>query len=221
MTTVLIADDQALVRVGLRKILDNDPEMTVVGEAIDGEDAVAAAGRLQPDVVVMDIRMPVLDGIEATRRIVHAHPATRVLILTTFGLDNYVYDTLRAGASGFMLKDAPPEEIKAAVRIVANGDALLAPAITRAVIEEFARQPVATETLTPIALDALTPREREVLDLLSRGLSNQEICNQLVITEATTKTHVARILQKLNLPDRIQTVIYAYEHGLVTPKPKT
>ena len=140
MTSVLIADDQALVRVGLRKILETEPETTIVGEAGDGEDAVTAARRLRPDVVLMDIRMPVLDGIEATRRIVRAHPSTRVLVLTTFGLDTYVYDALRAGASGFMLKDAPPEEIAAAVRIVANGDALLAPAVTRAVIEEFSRQ---------------------------------------------------------------------------------
>ena len=216
MTSVLIADDQALVRVGLRKILENEPETTVVGEAVDGEDAVSVAGRLRPDVVLMDIRMPVLDGIEATRRIVRAHPYTRVLILTTFGLDTYVYDALRAGASGFMLKDAPPEEITAAVRIVATGEALLAPAITRAVIEEFVRQrPAAPPAATPPA--ELTPREREVLDLLARGLSNPEICEKLVISEATAKTHVARILQKLDLRDRVQTVIYAYESGLVTP----
>jgi DNA-binding NarL/FixJ family response regulator len=148
-TTLLIADDQALVRVGLRKILESEPETAVVGEVGDGQDAVAAARRLRPDVVLMDIRMPVLDGIEATRRIVRAQPATRVLILTTFGLDDYVYDALRAGASGFMLKDAPPEEIAAAVRIVASGDALLAPAITRAVIEEFARVPVRPEPAIP------------------------------------------------------------------------
>jgi DNA-binding NarL/FixJ family response regulator len=216
MTSVLIADDQALVRVGLRKVLESEPEMTVVGEAVDGEDATAAARRLRPDVVLMDIRMPVLDGIEATRRIVHADPNTRVLILTTFGLDTYVYDALRAGASGFMLKDAPPEEITAAVRIVASGEALLAPAVTRAVIEEFVRQkPVAVRPQPPVA--ELTPREREVLDLLARGLSNGEICERLVISEATTKTHVARILQKLDLRDRVQTVIYAYESGLVTP----
>jgi DNA-binding NarL/FixJ family response regulator len=219
MTTVLIADDQALVRVGLRKILEAEPETTVVGEAGDGEDAVAAARRLRPDVVLMDIRMPALDGIEATRRIVGAQPGTRVLILTTFGLDAYVYDALRAGASGFMLKDAPPEEIATAVRIVASGDALLAPAVTRAVIEEFARhQPAAAEAPTaPPAVDELTPREREVLDLLARGLSNPEICAELVISEATAKTHVARILQKLALRDRIQAVIYAYETGLVRP----
>ncbi len=216
MTSVLIADDQALVRVGLRKILENEPETTVVGEAVDGEDAVAATARLRPDVVLMDIRMPVLDGIEATRRIIRAQPDTRVLILTTFGLDTYVYDALRAGASGFMLKDAPPEEITAAIRIVASGEALLAPAVTRAVIEEFVRQrpPAAVD---PPPVSDLTPREREVLDLLARGLSNSEICEQLVISEATTKTHVARILQKLDLRDRVQTVIYAYESGLVTP----
>ena len=217
MTTILIADDQALVRVGLRKILEAEPETTVVGEAGDGEDAVAAARRLRPDVVLMDIRMPVLDGIEATRRILAAQPGTRVLVLTTFGLDGYVYDALRAGASGFMLKDAPPEEIAAAVRIVASGDALLAPAVTRSVIEEFARHPPRAAPAQPRAVEDLTPREREVLDLLARGLSNPEICQRLVISEATTKTHVARILQKLDLRDRVQAVIYAYESGLVAP----
>ena len=209
MTTILIADDQALVRVGQRKILESESEASVVGEAADGEDAVSAARRLRPDVVLMDIRMPVLDGIEATRRIVHAQPATRVLILTTFRLDGYVYDALRAGASGFMLKDAPPEEIAAAVRIVANGEALLAPAVTRAVIEEFARQRPSAAPPPPPAVAELTPREREVLDLLARGLSNPEICERLVISEATAKTHVARILQKLDLRDRVQAVIYA------------
>jgi DNA-binding NarL/FixJ family response regulator len=216
MTSVLIADDQALVRVGLRKVLESEPELTVVGEAVDGEDATTAAGKLGPDVVLMDIRMPVLDGIEATRRIVRARSDTRVLILTTFGLDTYVYEALRAGASGFMLKDAPPEEIVAAVRIVASGDALLAPTVTRAVIEEFVRQRPAAPAAPP-PVEELTPREREVLDLLARGLSNPEICEQLVISEATTKTHVARILQKLDLRDRVQAVIYAYESGLVTP----
>jgi DNA-binding NarL/FixJ family response regulator len=217
MTSVLIADDQALVRVGLRKILEAEPETTVVGEAGDGEDAVAEARRLRPDVVLMDIRMPVLDGIEATRRIVSAVPGTRVLMLTTFGLDTYVYDALRAGASGFMLKDAPPEEIAAAVRIVASGEALLAPAVTRAVIEEFALHAPATAPDPPLAVTELTPREQEVLDLLVRGLSNPEICERLVISEATAKTHVARILQKLDLRDRVQAVIYAYETGLVAP----
>jgi DNA-binding NarL/FixJ family response regulator len=215
MTSVLIADDQALVRVGLRKILEVEPDTDVVGEAGDGEDAVREARRLRPGVVLMDIRMPVLDGIEATRRIVAGEPDSKVLILTTFGLDGYVFDALRAGASGFMLKDAPPEEIAAAVRIVASGDALLAPAITRSVVEEFARhQPAPTR---PAALADLTARETEVLELLARGLSNAEICERLVVSEATTKTHVARILQKLGLRDRIQAVIYAYEAGVVTP----
>jgi DNA-binding NarL/FixJ family response regulator len=217
MTSVLIADDQALVRVGLRKILESEPEMSVVGEAADGEDAVTEARRMRPDVVLMDIRMPVLDGIEATRRIVGAQPGTRVLMLTTFGLDTYVYEALRAGASGFMLKDAPPEEIAAGVRIVASGEALLAPAVTRAVIEEFAKQTPAAPMTPPVAVEELTPREREVLDLLARGLSNPEICAALVISEATAKTHVARVLQKLDLRDRVQVVIYAYESGLVTP----
>jgi DNA-binding NarL/FixJ family response regulator len=217
MTSVLLADDQALVRVGLRKILEAEPDTTVVAEAENGEEAVGAAARHRPDVVLMDIRMPVLDGIEATRRIVRERPATRVLILTTFGLDTYVYDALRSGASGFMLKDAPPEEIAAAVRIVASGEALLAPAVTRAVIEEFARREPPAASAAPPALDELTPREREVLDLLACGLSNPEICARLVISEATAKTHVARILQKLDLRDRVQAVIYAYESGLVAP----
>jgi DNA-binding NarL/FixJ family response regulator len=220
MTSILIADDQALVRVGLRKILENETDLIVVGEAADGEGAIAAAARQRPDVVVMDIRMPVLDGIEATRRIVRAQPTTRVLILTTFGLDGYVYDALRAGASGFMLKDATPEEILSAVRIVAGGEALLAPAVTRAVIEEFARQrPPAARALPP-AVSGLTAREREVLDLLVGGFSNTEICRRLVISEATTKTHVAHILRKLDLRDRIQAVIYAYENGLAPPRPR-
>ena len=217
MTTVIVADDQELVRIGLRKILETKPGATVAGEAADGQAAVALAARLRPDLVLMDIRMPVLDGIEATRQIVRAQPSTRVLMLTTFGLDSYVYDALRAGASGFMLKDAPPEEIKAAVRIVSNGDALLAPAITRALIEEFVRQPAAAELPAPEAVDELTPREREVLAQLARGLSNTEIRDKLVISEATTKTHVARVFQKLGLRDRAQAVIYAYEHGIITP----
>lgn len=216
MTRVLIADDQAMIRTGLRKILEAEPDLEVVAEAADGSDAVAEAARSRPDVVLMDIRMPVLDGIEATRRITRAVSSTRVLVLTTFGLDTYVFDSLRAGASGFMLKDAPPEELVAAVRIVASGDALLAPAVTRSVVEEFVRAPVA-QPAEPTSLGELTPREREVLDLLARGLSNPEICSELVISEATAKTHVARILQKLDLRDRIQAVIYAYESGLVRP----
>jgi DNA-binding NarL/FixJ family response regulator len=217
MTSVLIADDQGLVRVGLRKILEVEPDLAVAGEAFDGAQAVDAVARLDPDVVLMDIRMPVLDGIEATRRIAAAHPRSRVLILTTFGLDTYVYDALRAGASGFMLKDAPPEEIVAAVRIVARGEALLAPAVTRGVIEEFVRTPVRRTPSAGERVGDLTTREREVLDLLVRGLSNAEICDALVISDATAKTHVARILAKLGLRDRVQVVIHAYETGLVTP----
>jgi DNA-binding NarL/FixJ family response regulator len=218
VTRVLIADDQPLVRVGLRKILEFEPDVEVVGEAGDGEDAVRQCGRVRPDVVLMDIRMPVLDGIEATRRITASLPETRVLILTTFGLDGYVYEALRAGASGFMLKDAPPEEIVGAARIVARGEALLAPAVTRAVIEEFARQPPpAARRPPPTALAELTPREREVLDLMLAGLSNPEICARLFISDATAKTHVARILAKLGVRDRVQAVIYGYESGIVVP----
>jgi DNA-binding NarL/FixJ family response regulator len=217
VTSVLVVDDQALVRVGLRKILEAEPDVSVVGEAEHGEQAVFEAKRLRPDLVLMDVRMPVLDGIEATRRIVAAVPTARVLILTTFGLDAYVYEALRAGASGFMLKDAPPEEIVAAVRVVANGDALLAPAVTRGVIEELVRRDAPAPAQVPAAVQELTPREREVLDLLAAGLSNPEICVRLVISEATAKTHVARILQKLGLRDRVQAVIYAYETGLVRP----
>jgi DNA-binding NarL/FixJ family response regulator len=216
MTSVLICDGQGLVRVGLRKILEVEPDLEVVGEAFDGDQAVIAAERLLPDIVLMDIRMPVLDGIGATRQIVTNHGSARVMMLTTFGLDSYVYDALRAGASGFMLKDAPPEDIVSAIRIVARGEALLAPAVTRGVIEEFSRIP-ARRADAPAELCDLTPREREVLDLLVRGLSNSEICRALVISDATAKTHVARILQKLALRDRVQVVIYAYERGLIEP----
>src|SRR5689334_330506 len=200
MATVLVCDDQALMRVGLRKILEVEDDLAVIGEAPHGQDAVRAAERLAPDVVLMDIRMPVLDGIEATRRIVATCPSTKVLMLTTFGLDSYVFEALRAGASGFMLKDAPPEEIVAAVRIVARGDALLAPAVTRGVIAEFARLPARRPSDEAVPRD-LTAREREVLHLLVRGLSNTEICEELVISDATAKTHVARILHKLGVRD--------------------
>jgi DNA-binding NarL/FixJ family response regulator len=214
-TRVLIADDQALIRMGLRKILAAQAGTEVVGEAEDGAEAVAQVERLRPHVALMDIRMPELDGIEATRRIVAARPETRVVILTTFGLAGYVYKALRAGASGFMLKYAPPEEIVAAVNTVAQGDALLAPSVTRSVIEEFVRQAPAPDP--PAEVAELTPRERQVLDLLARGLSNPQICARLMISEATAKNHVGRILRKLDLRDRVQVVIYAYESGLITP----
>jgi DNA-binding NarL/FixJ family response regulator len=214
---VLLADDQALVRAGLHKIVDTEPDMTVVAEASDGLEAVDAARASRPDVAVVDIRMPRLDGIEATRRIVDARGRdVRVLMLTTFGLDEYVFEALRAGASGFMLKDAPPEELLDAIRTVAGGAALLAPAVTQAVIEEFARRSPGTPDASP-RLEELTDREREVLLLLTRGRSNAEIAVDLVVSEATVKTHVAHVLMKLGVRDRVQAVILAYETGLVSP----
>ena len=214
---LLIADDQALVRAGFRKILESEPGLEVVAEAEDGLEAVDAAARGRPDVVLMDIRMPRLDGIEATRRIVaRAAYHLRVLMLTTYGLDEYVYEALRAGASGFLLKDTPPEELVAAVKVVAAGEALLDPSVTRAVIEEFVRRaPAAPDPRTE--LDELTDRELEVLKLLTRGQSNAEIAQTLVITDATAKTHVAHVLMKLGVRDRVQAVIYAYESGLIQP----
>ena len=215
-TRVLIADDQALVRAGFRKLLESAPDIEVVGEAADGQEAVDQARLLRPTLVLMDIRMPRLDGIEATRRVTADGDATRVLVLTTFGLDDYVYDALRAGASGFMLKDAPPEELLAAVEIIARGDALITPAVTRSVIEEFARRSPAPSPPPPV-LDELTVREHEVLELLARGLSNAEIAERLVVSAGTAKTHVAHVLSKLGLRDRVQAVILAYESGLITP----
>jgi DNA-binding NarL/FixJ family response regulator len=213
---VLIADDQALVRAGFRMLLSAEPELEVVGEATNGRQALDAAGRLRPDVILMDIRMPELDGLEATRRLLAgvAEGAPRVLILTTFDLDEYVYEALRAGASGFLLKDAPPEQLLEAIRIVAAGDGLLAPSVTRRVIAEFARRPAAVR---PPELDELTARELEVLQLIARGLSNAEIAKELFLSETTVKTHVARVLQKLGLRDRVQAVVLAYESGLVEP----
>jgi DNA-binding NarL/FixJ family response regulator len=212
---VLIADDQALVRAGFRKLLEASG-IDVVGEAADGREAVDQARRLRPSIVLMDIRMPRLDGIEATRRLTADGDGVRVLILTTFGLDDYVYEALRAGASGFMLKDAPPEELLAAIEVVARGDALIAPAVTRSVIEEFVRRAPSPSSPAPV-FDALTEREREVLELLARGLSNAEIAERLVVSGGTVKTHVAHVLAKLGLRDRVQAVILAYESGLIAP----
>ena len=212
---VLVADDQALMRGGFRMILDAESDLEVIGEAIDGADAVRGFERWQPDVVVMDVRMPTMDGIEATRRITAIDPSAKVLILTTFDLDEYVYDALRAGASGFLLKDRPPEELIHAVRVVAGGDALLAPAVTRRLIEEFAHRP--DGPVAPAGLDELTDREREVLVLMARGLSNAEIASALFVAETTVKTHVGRVLHKLALRDRAQAVVLAYESGLVQP----
>jgi RNA polymerase sigma factor (sigma-70 family) len=212
---VLIADDQTLVRAGFRKILETDAEIEVVGEVADGLEAVEAARALAPDVVLMDIRMPRLDGLEATRQLVdQGKEGPRVLVLTTFGLEEYVYDALRAGASGFLLKDVPPEQLLAGVHVVARGDALLDPAITRSVIEEFAAKPAVRRELAA-KLDELTPREREVFSLVARGLSNAEIAKELVVSEGTVKSHVAHLLLKLGLRDRVQSVIYAYESGVV------
>jgi DNA-binding NarL/FixJ family response regulator len=215
---VLIADDQALVRAGFRMILDAEDDLDVVGEASDGLEAVAESKRLAPDVVLMDIRMPELDGIEATRRLAgpDVTDPVRVLVLTTFDLDDYVYDALRAGASGFLLKDVGREDLVAAVRVVAAGEALLAPAVTRRLLEEFARRPTADRP-PPASLDVLTPREREVLSLVARGRSNAEIAADLYVGEATVKSHVAHVLMKLALRDRVHAVIHAYEVGLVRP----
>ncbi len=212
--TVLIADDQALVRTGFRRLLDGEADLHVVAEAGDGTSAVAAACRHRPDVALLDIRMPVMDGIEATRRIVAATP-TRVVILTTFDLDEYVYDGLRAGASGFLLKDAPPDQLIAALHAAAAGDALIAPSITRRLIDEFARRPRPGDADAAVA--TLTARERDVLRRLARGLSNAEIAGAMYLGEATIKTHVGNVFTKLGLRDRVQAVVYAYEHGLIRP----
>ena len=216
-TRCLIADDQAMVREGFAAVLAAQPGLLVVGQAADGADAVRQAQHLRPDIVLMDVRMPVMDGLQATRQILAAASPgrPRVLMLTTFDLDEYVYAALRAGASGFLLKDATAAELVHAVRVVATGDALLAPSVTRRLISDFARQPHPGPP--PPSLSALTPRETEVLQLIAHGLSNTEISDTLVIAEQTTKTHVGRILAKLDLRDRAQAVVLAYETGLVTP----
>jgi DNA-binding NarL/FixJ family response regulator len=213
---VLLVDDQALVRRGFRLILESAGDITVVGEATDGQAALQEVQRHDPDVVLMDIRMPRLDGISATRRLAgHGQARPRILVLTTYDLDEYVYDALRAGASGFLLKDTPPEQLAPAVRVVAAGDALLAPSVTRRLIETFARHPA--RVADPSQSGVLTEREIEVLRLLARGLSNAEIAARLSVSDTTVKTHLSNVFGKLSLRDRVQAVVYAYETGLVRP----
>lgn len=212
----MLADDQDLVREGLRMMLDAEPDIDVVGEVENGAEAIAEARRLVPDVLLMDIRMPVLDGIEATRRLVEAGARVRILILTTFDLDEYVYRAMKAGASGFLLKDAKREQLAAAIRTVAGGESLLAPAITRRLIQDYCSRPPLSAGL-PDAVSGLSPRELDVLRLLADGRSNHEIASELYLSDATIKSHVARILSKLDLRDRVQAVVFAYEIGLVRP----
>jgi DNA-binding NarL/FixJ family response regulator len=216
---VLLVDDQALLRAGFRMVLDAHDGITVVGEASDGEEAIRETARLSPDVVLMDVRMPGTDGIQATRTITERHPASRVLILTTFDLDEHAFAGLRAGASGFLLKDVPPSELVSAIRSVASGDAVVAPRVTRRLLESFAESlpDIGSGTGPDRRLDALTEREREVLGHLALGLTNLEIASELCLSEATVKTHVGRILAKLHLRDRVQAVIFAYETRLIRP----
>jgi len=216
---VLIADDQALVRSGFRMILEAREDLEVVGEAENGARAIELARELGPDVVLMDVRMPVLDGVEATRRLLEAGSEARVIILTTFDLDEYVFEALRAGASGFLLKDVQPAQLVEAIRVVASGEALLAPSITRRLLDRFAASLDASERGTPPELDSLTPRELEILRLIAGGLTNAEIARKLVVSETTVKTHVSSVLRKLHLRDRVQAVVLAYEAGLVRPGP--
>ncbi len=217
---VLLVDDQALIRAGFRMILDAEDDMDVVGECADGTQAVDSVRRLKPDVVLMDIRMPEMDGIEATRLIAggggDGDGVPRVLMLTTFDLDEYVYDALRAGASGFLLKDVPAEQLVDGIRVIAQGDALLAPSVTKRLIHEFSRTGAAQRS-APASLEELTPRELEVFKLIARGMSNAEIAAELVVSETTVKTHVARVLMKLGVRDRVQAVVLAYESGVVAP----
>jgi DNA-binding NarL/FixJ family response regulator len=217
---VLVVDDQVLVRAGFRMILEAEPDLVVAGEAGDGDEAVAQVSACAPDVVLMDVRMPGTDGIEATRRILRdpGRAGLRVIMLTTFDMDEYVYDALRAGASGFLLKDVPPEQLVDGIRAVVSGESLLAPSVTRRMIEVYLDRPPAAPA--PAVLDALTPREREILVLLARGLSNAEIAEQLFVSETTVKTHVARVLMKLGLRDRVQAVIFAYENDVVPRRPR-
>jgi DNA-binding NarL/FixJ family response regulator len=217
---ILIVDDQPLLRAGFRMIIGAEPDLEVVGDAADGREAVSAARHLRPDVVLMDVRMPIMDGVEATRILAAAtaEPPTSVLILTTFDLDEYVVEALRAGASGFLLKDVPPEELVRAIRLIAAGEAMLSPSVTRRLLDRYARSlPPSAEGAASAALDDLTEREAEVLRLVARGLSNAEIADHLVLGEATVKTHVSRVLMKLDLRDRVQAVVLAYELGIVRP----
>jgi len=217
---VLLADDQTLLRHGLRMMIDGQPDLEVVGEAADGIEAVAMSARLVPDVVLMDVRMPGMDGIEATRRICRSPPTsagTKVIVLTTFDLDEYVVGALYAGASGFLLKDAQPADVITGIRVVAAGDALLAPSVTRRLLDRFVARPEPAGLVPPPGLDLLTDREREVMALVVRGLSNAEICQELYLSEPTVKTHVGRILTKLGVRDRVRLVVLAYDHGLTGP----
>jgi DNA-binding NarL/FixJ family response regulator len=219
-TSVVLADDQELMRMGFRMVIDSQPDLTVVGEAGNGAEAIAAVAEYQPAVVLMDVRMPVMDGVEATRRIVESGAGARIIILTTFDLDEYVYAALRAGASGFLLKDAQPGDLLSAVRAIAAGEAVVAPRVTRRLLESYAHRLPANGAADPAArtrLEQLTARELEVLEMVARGLSNAEIAERFVLSEATVKTHVGRILSKLELRDRVQIVVYAYENGLVSP----
>jgi DNA-binding NarL/FixJ family response regulator len=215
VTRVVVADDQALVRAGLKMVLEAEADIEVVGEAADGHEVLDVARRAAPDVVLMDIRMPGLDGLEASRRLLAGAAPPKILVLTTFDEEEYLYEALRAGTSGFLLKVSPPEQLIGAIRTVAAGNALIDPAVTRRVIEAFGRR--VAHAPPPPALDELTERELEVLQLLARGRSNQEIARELIIGDATVKTHVARVLMKLSLRDRVQAVVFAYEHGIVTP----
>jgi DNA-binding NarL/FixJ family response regulator len=215
---VVIADDQALMRAGLRMILEVEPDIELVGEAADGDEAVAVVRATRPDVVLMDVRMPNRDGLDATRELLaDGEDASRIVILTTFDQDEYVYEALHAGASGFVLKDLPPERLVEAIRVVAAGEALLSPPITRRLIEAYVRRPPGEARRPPRELDDLTPRELEMLGLIARGLSNAEIAAQAFVSEPTVKTHVTHILMKLGLRDRVQAVVYAYEHGIAQP----
>jgi DNA-binding NarL/FixJ family response regulator len=220
-TSIVLVDDQELLRMGFRMVLESQPDLKLAGEAGDGPEALELVTRLQPDIVLMDVRMPGMNGVEATRHIVESGGRSRVIILTTFDLDEYAYAALRAGASGFLLKDAPPADLLSAIRAVASGDAVVAPSTTRRLLAELAHQLPDPQRSVPVVddprLGVLTPREREVLVAVARGLSNAEIAEELVLSEATVKTHVGRILAKLELRDRVQIVVFAYERGLVTP----